>query len=289
MKVPRLSFADDMKIYFQVSSIADAHILQQDLIHFADWCSTNRMRVNPSKCAVISFCRKKEPLLFEYNIFGTSIERTSCIKDLGVQLDSKLSFQQHISYMVGKASRSLGFLFRVGKEFTDIYCLKNLYCSLVRSTLEYCSPVWNPYYNNAVERIEAVQRRFIRFALRRLPWSNPFSLPSYESRCQLIQLETLTIRRNVARALFVSDVFTSRIECQVLLNSIQLQVQPRTLRNRSFLQIPLRRTNYGSYGAIVGLLRLFNRVADYFDFHLSREAIKRNFKRVFCRYNIIRA
>lgn len=289
LKVPRLSFAGDMKIYFQISSPADARFLQQQLINFAEWCATNRMKVNPNKCAVITFSKKKDSLQFNYDLFGTSIERTNCIKDLGVQLDSELSFQQHISYAVGKVSRNLGFLFRVGKEFTDIYCLKQLYCSLVRSTLEYCSPVWNPYYCNGVDRIEAVQRRFIRFALRRLPWRDPFRLPSYESRCQLIHLDSLAIRRNVARALFISDVLTSRIDCPVLLTNIQLHVQSRALRNHRFLEIPVRRTNYAAYGSLGGLLRLFNRVADGFDFHLSRAVLRNNFKLILCRSNIIRA
>lgn len=247
------------------------------------------MKVNPSKCAVITFSRKKEPILSNYQLMGTSIERTNCIKDLGVMLDSKLSFLQHISYIVTKASRSLGFMFRIGKEFKDIYCLKSLYCSLVRSTLEYCSQVWSPYYQNGVDRIESVQRRFIRFSLRGLPWRDPFRLPSYESRCNLINLETLAVRRNVARAMFVSDVLTARTECPVLLNAIGLQVQPRILRNRGFLRIPVQRTNYGTYGSITGLLRLFNRVADGFDFNLCRDAIKRNFRTILSNLNIIRA
>ncbi|XP_062537943.1 uncharacterized protein LOC134206265 [Armigeres subalbatus] len=52
------------------------------------------------------------------------------------------------THVIEKASRTLGFIFRVAKGFTDVYCLKSLYCSLVRSTLEYCSAVWHPNYQN---------------------------------------------------------------------------------------------------------------------------------------------
>ena len=128
------------------------------------------------------------------------------MKDLGVILVSQLSFKRHVSYIVDKASRTLGFIFRITKHFTSVYCLKALYCSLVRSTLEYCSVVWHPSYQNGAVRIESVQRRFLRFALRRLPWRNRFRLPSYESRCRLIHLETLQTRRNIARAMFAADM-----------------------------------------------------------------------------------
>lgn len=203
------------------------------------------------------------------------------MKDLGVILDSQLTYKQHISYVVDKASRTLGFIFRITKNFTDIYCLKSLYSSLVRSVLEYCSAVWNPSYNNGVERVESVQHRFLRFALRRLPWRDPFRLPSYESRCQLIGLETLSTRRDAARALLVADTLQGRIDCPTILEKNDLNVRPRALRNSLMLRLPFRRTNYGMNGAINGLQRVFNRVASAFDFHVPRQTLRRNFTSIF--------
>lgn len=278
---PRLSYADDLKIYLRIRSIADCHFLQRQLHAFADWCTLNRMEVNPAKCSVISFSRIKEPIIFNYNLLGSAIERVSHVKDLGVILDSQLTYKQHISYVVDKASRTLGFIFRITKNFTDIYCLKSLYSSLVRSVLEYCSAVWNPSYNNGVERVESVQHRFLRFALRRLPWRDPFRLPSYESRCQLIGLETLSTRRDAARALLVADTLQGRIDCPTILEKIDLNVRPRALRNSLMLRLPFRRTNYGMNGAINGLQRVFNRVASVFDFHVPRQTLRRSFTSIF--------
>lgn len=239
--------------------------------------------VNPAKCSVITFTRKESPLQFSYTLADTAIERVNCVKDLGVLLDSKLTYSQHISYVVDKASRTLGFVFKVAKNFTDVHCLKSLYCSLVRSSLEYCSAVWSPSYNNGIERIESIQRRFLRFALRRLPWRDPFRLPSYEDRCRLIDLLPLRIRRDVGRALTVADVMQGRIDCQDILRQININVQPRPLRNNIMLRLPLRRTNYGLSNAINGLQRVFNRVASVFDYHLTRDALRRCFVNVFCR------
>ncbi|XP_055614779.1 uncharacterized protein LOC129761101 [Toxorhynchites rutilus septentrionalis] len=122
--------------------------------------------LNPSKCSVISFSRKRSSIIFEYKLHGVKLDRVSTIKDLGVMLDSKLTFRDHVSYIIAKASRTLGFIFRVTKRFKDVHC------SLVRSILEYACVVWSPYYQNSVHRIESIQRKFIRFALRNLPFTN---------------------------------------------------------------------------------------------------------------------
>lgn len=182
------------------------------------------MVLNASKCAIVSFSRKKQPILFEYHLGGEPIKRESCIKDLGVLLDSQLTYKQHINSIIAKASRSLGLIMRMAKSFTDVFCLKSLYCTLVRSTLEYCSPVWNPHYLNGVDRIEKVQRRFIRFALRRLPWNNPLQLPRYEARLMLIGLDTLATRRNLSRATLVADILMARTDCPWSFNRIDLQI-----------------------------------------------------------------
>ena len=164
-----------------------------------------------------------------------------------------------------------------------VYCLKALYCGLVRSTLEYGSVVWNPLYQNSSKRIEDIQRRFVRYALRLLPWRDPFRLPSYESRCQLINLETLDARRDTARALTVADMLTSRIDCPGLLQQLYFQARSRVLRVGAFFRIPVRHTNYSAYGSIIGLQRLFNRVASIFDFNVSRELLKKRFSMFFRR------
>lgn len=228
------------------------------------------------------FSRKKEPILFSYNQ-GTTIDRVTHIKDLGVILDSQLTYKQHISYIVDKASRTLGFIFRMAKNFSDIYCLKSLFCSLVRPILEFSSAVWNPNYNNGAERVESVQRRFLRFALRKLPWTDPFRLPSYESRCQLIDLQPLRIRRDTSRALLIADILQGRLDCPALLELVNVNVQPRALRNNVMLRLPVRRTNYSMYGAVAGLQRVFNRVASLFDFHLTRQTLRRIFASFFYR------
>jgi len=121
------------------------------------------MEININKCKTISFCRIRSPIYFDYKINGADLERVNSIKDLGVTVNSKMTFNEHIAATSAKAFAMLGFMRRNTKDFKDVYALKTLYCSLVRSVLEYAVVVWAPYQVGQAARMESVQRR-IRFA-----------------------------------------------------------------------------------------------------------------------------
>lgn len=235
-----------------------------------------------SKCSVISFGRRRTLLQFNYGLAGVELQRVTTVKDLGVLLDTKLTFKDHVAYIVSKASAQLGFLFRFSKKFTDVYCLKALYCSIVRPILEYSSVVWSPFYRNEIQRIEAVQRKFVRFALRRLRWRDPLNLPSYESRCKLIDLDLLEPRRNVAKACFISDLLQGSIDSPLLLSSLDINTRRRNLRFHPFLNIPSARTNYGLHEPMRSMSRVFNSCYHVFNFNVSRGTNKCNFRQFLC-------
>jgi hypothetical protein len=93
--------------------------------------------------------------------------------------------------IVLKAFAMLGFIRRLSLEFRDRYTLKSLYTSLVRPKLELPSCVWNPFYDVRVDRVERVQRWFIRYTLRGLGWTDMHDLLQYEDRCALLHLDVL--------------------------------------------------------------------------------------------------
>jgi hypothetical protein len=87
---------------------------------------------------------------------------------------------EHIDVMVSKAFATLGFIRRLSFEFRDPNTLRSLYTFLVRPKLEYASCVWSPFYDahvDSVDKVESVQRRFIRYALRSLGWTDIYDLP----------------------------------------------------------------------------------------------------------------
>ena len=134
--------------------------------------SKNLMTISVQKCAVISFHRCSNPMKATYTIGRTPLARVNEINDLGVLLDDKLTFGPHRANIIDRASRQLGFLMKVSKDFTNIHCLISLYSALVRSIVESSAIVWAPYQTTWIDRIERLQKRFVRFALRRLSWTD---------------------------------------------------------------------------------------------------------------------
>uniref|UniRef100_A0A182JD68 Uncharacterized protein n=1 Tax=Anopheles atroparvus TaxID=41427 RepID=A0A182JD68_ANOAO len=59
--------------------------------------------------------------------------------DLGIWLDSALTFDAHLDAIVAKANKSLGFITRLASEIRDPLCLKALYCCWVRCSLDYAA------------------------------------------------------------------------------------------------------------------------------------------------------
>jgi hypothetical protein len=59
----------------------------------------------------------------------------------------------------------------------------------VRPKLEYASCVWRPFYGAHIDRLELVQKKLVRYALRGLGWTDMFDLLPYVDRCALIRLE----------------------------------------------------------------------------------------------------
>jgi len=80
---------------------------------------------------------------------------------LGLTIDSRLTWKEHIHGITAVASRKLGFLFGVRSYFSSTQLLA-LYKSLVRPHLEYCSHIWAGAAEGHLEPINKIQRRATR-------------------------------------------------------------------------------------------------------------------------------
>ena len=77
-------------------------------------------------------------------ILGNDIERVSSYKLLGVYISNDLKWNQHVEYIVKRANKrlyALRLLKKSGLPHTD---LVQIYCSLIRSVVEYASPCGQP-------------------------------------------------------------------------------------------------------------------------------------------------
>ena len=115
-----------------------------------------------------------------------NLEQVTSEKDLGVTVDNKLLFREHISKKSAIANRNLGIIF---KSFTylDKEMFLCLYKSLVRPHVEYATTVWSPMYKKDAVILENIQRRATRMVncLKHLPYNErlkKLGIPSLEYR-----------------------------------------------------------------------------------------------------------
>ncbi len=106
---PRL-FADDCLLYRQINSPQDAIQLQNDLDNLQVWEQQWSMSFNPDKCEVIRITQKRNIIDTEYTIHGTKLNIVKSAKYLGVNIDSKLNFNNHIDTISKKANSIRAFV-----------------------------------------------------------------------------------------------------------------------------------------------------------------------------------
>ena len=79
-------------------------------------------------------------------------------KDLGIIVDNKLSFKDHVANCTAKANRIVG-LIRRSFDYLLERMFVLLFKSMVHPLLEYGNSVWDPTLKSLMNKIEGVQRR----------------------------------------------------------------------------------------------------------------------------------
>ena len=135
------------------------------------------------KCEFLRVANKQNPILHTYYIESTPIKEVTSAKYLGVTIDSKLTFNDHVQSITNKANQINAFIYRNLRQCpSTVKC--NCYKSMVRPVLKYASTVWDPHTSANLNKIQpSVQRRAARFCLNKI--SNSSSITAILSSLNL--------------------------------------------------------------------------------------------------------
>ena len=217
-------FADDAKIFTHISSKEDALMLQSDIELLENWSKLWLLNFHPDKCHVLSLGKFGNIRYTQrYQIYGNELEHVFDEKDLGVTIDSNLTFEDHISLKVKKANMMVG-LIRRSFSFLSCNLFNKLYTSFVRPHLEYAQAIWSPHLRKHINMIENVQIRATKLVdgLRTL---------DYSERLKRLDLPTLAYRRARGDMIEVYKHFHA-YDASILPSSFQPKT--RTSRKHSF-------------------------------------------------------
>lgn len=271
----KLLYADDLKIYCNINSIADCLHLQSQIDVIVNWCKLSSLKLNANKCKVISFSRKKSPIIFDYTLNNVTLERHFGTKDLGIFFDCELNFSEHINNISKSSSRLLGFIIRNCRHFTNEAALKTLYFSLLRSKMEYGSLIWYPIYENQSLTLESIQRKFLKYLSFKINGIYPGQGCDHELLLSTFGIPSLATRRIMNSIIFLFKLFNNNIDCSLLLERFNIRISNFGSRQTDTFYLRTATTNVLKKSPVYTMSHNFNMISNRCDInHTTVRALK---------------
>jgi len=159
-----LMFADDTNMFIQGKDITQMEMsMNNEIEHIVEWLHCNKLSLNVDKTHTMLFTNNKKMYGRRNNVCieGVMIETVSQTKFLGVIIDNKLSWKEHISYISNKISKGIGVIRKV-KDLLNKDTLRTLYYTFIYPYLTYCNLIWGRAANVHLSRLFLLQKRIIR-------------------------------------------------------------------------------------------------------------------------------
>ncbi|GFW22014.1 RNA-directed DNA polymerase from mobile element jockey [Trichonephila clavipes] len=162
-------FADDTAIlasHTEPKLVARA--INRHLLVLEDWFSKWKIALNVAKTEAVFFTRKTRLNYPDIYLHNERIPWSQSTKYLGVTLDKKLTFKQHITRIrenfIKKALTFSHLISRRSKLSRSNKLL--IYSSLLRPVITYASPVWSFAANTHIKKLEVLQNKTLRQILK---------------------------------------------------------------------------------------------------------------------------
>jgi hypothetical protein len=114
--------------------------MNTDLEEIRNWMSRNKLAVKVRKSNFIAFGNTESPDL-NINFGSQSLNLVSKVKYLGVWIDNRLKFRDHIDFLIKKCSAIVGILYKL-KNVLPFSVKRVIYYSLVHSHFAYACEIW---------------------------------------------------------------------------------------------------------------------------------------------------
>ena len=167
-------FADDAALVISAKTLKKlTNNLKIQSKLFFNWLVINKLTLNYKKTKYMIFQRKGIPqkLLkkIKLNINKNNIKQVSTFKYLGIYLDDKLTWREHLQNLQTKLAKFSGMIYKI-RNFAPRKVIMMLYNALVGSCLRYSIRAWgsSSHLQNA---LESVQNKIIQ-AILFLPYDS---------------------------------------------------------------------------------------------------------------------
>ena len=136
-------YADENQLHFSHDSpMAIETAINEDLKQSMIWFDKNSLKANPDKFQSFGLAPGRSSIDLKFRVDGQELQQENHIKLLGLTIDEKLNFHDHIAGLCRKISRQIS-VFNRFKRLIPLDAKVRLYDSFILSHLNYCSMVWH--------------------------------------------------------------------------------------------------------------------------------------------------
>ncbi len=239
-------YADDTALYYSsenINNVMDTLSTEMKLV--GEWLRANKLTLNISKTKFVIFASPTKLRSLpdvSLQLYGQNIEKVEHMKYLGVILDSGLTFEPHIDYLVDKATRKLGAIRKV-RDMLDRSTTLTLYKSMVLPHFDYCDTV---YMTSAIKNLNKLQL-IQNSACRTILLANRYT--SVMDMHRELKLSVLHMRRNYHMATECHrNIYFEGRAClgHFYVPVMRVNVAQTRAEHRKVMHVPRTRTVCGS-------------------------------------------
>ena len=156
-------FADDTTLIDTDKDINKlTKTMNEELINIVNWLNANRLSLNIDKTNFMIFKPKNRIIEnIDIKMNGSNIFCVEKAKFLGVVIDNKLIWTEHLKFVTRKISKGIGIIIKARKYFNSDTLL-SLYNTLILPFLSYCVHVWGAASAVHLEKIYILQKKIVR-------------------------------------------------------------------------------------------------------------------------------
>ena len=159
-----VQFADDTTLIIGHKNHAYLkYCIESALEIVQDWFQANKLTLNLTKKNFMTF-QTKTGRTSDLNLMlnGVTLLKMQCTKFLGIWLDDKLVWTEHIKRLKTKLATQLGLLKR-SKRFLSIHAMKMLYYAQINSLISYGISMWGPMVSRClINQIQTLQDKAVK-------------------------------------------------------------------------------------------------------------------------------
>jgi hypothetical protein len=205
-------FADDGAIVYSCDSFGALKTeMQGDVDLLTRFFSKLNLRLNAKKTKFIVFTTVNSNTdgAFDFlTLNGAAIDRVFCHNYLGLIIDSRLNWADHIVNVIKKISQFVGILLRI-RKLVNMNVRNMLYFAYVQSHLVYLLPIWGGSPSTYIECICKLQNKILRI-INFQPYRSRNVKCLYSSSIhpfrRLIDYETLLLIHKIKNGLLKNNV-----------------------------------------------------------------------------------